>query len=214
MADKNLPLRHEDGPVARSPVRLAPPGTRRGKWEVSGRRSSAPLRLVDLSALAKVQVRSGSQADGLMGVPFGRAERDGSGYLVIGEGPGEWLVLGPSGREPALRARLDAVGGAGFTTVIDLTHGYALGRLTGEQARAALSKLCPVDLSARNTPNGAVFRTLFAGLVACVARDDVNGDLSYLCYCERSSGQYMFDVIMDAGGEFGIDEDGYPDTEI
>jgi heterotetrameric sarcosine oxidase gamma subunit len=214
VADEDLPLREEEGPVARSPVRPARPVTRRGNWEVSGRRSPATLRLADLSALAKVQVRSRTQNDGLMGVPFGQAERDGSGNLVIGEGPGEWLALGPSGRERAIRSRLDAIGGASFTTVTDLTHGYALGRLTGEQARAVLSKLCPVDLSARNAPNGTVFRTLFAGLVACVVRDDVNGVLSYLCYCERSSGQYLFDVIMDAGSEFGIDADGYPDTEI
>ncbi len=200
--------------MARSPVRPAAPVTRRGNWEVSARRSSATLRLADLSPLAKVQVRSRSQTEDVMGVPFGRAERDGPGYLVIGEGPGVWLALGPSGRELAMRAQFDAVGGPSFTTVTDLTHGYALGRLTGEQARAVLSKLCPVDLSARNAPNGAVFRTLFAGLVACLVRDDVDGALSYLCYCERSSGQYLFDVIMDAGGEFAIDADGYPGTEI
>lgn len=214
MADKDLLLREGAGPVARSAVRPAPPVTRRGNWEVSGRRSSATLRLADLSALAKVQVRSRMQSDGPAGVPFGRAERDGPGRLVIGQGPGEWLVLGPSDHEHSMRAQLDAIGGASFTTVTDLTHGYALLRLTGEHARAVLSKLCPVDLSARNAPNGTVFRTLFAGLVACVVRDDVNGALSYLCYCERSSGQYLFDVVMDAGREFGIDTDGFPDTEI
>jgi heterotetrameric sarcosine oxidase gamma subunit len=214
VADKDLALREAGGPVARSPVRPAAPVTRRGNWEVSGRRSSATLRLADLSALAKVKVRSRSQTEGLIDVPFGRAERDGSGHLVIGEGPGEWLVFGPSSHEHAMRARFDAFGGGSFTTVIDLTHGYALGRLTGENARAALSKLCPVDLSARNAPNGAAFRTLLAGLVVCLVRDDVDGALSYLCYCERSSGQYLFDVIMDAGGEFGVDPDGYPDTEI
>jgi heterotetrameric sarcosine oxidase gamma subunit len=123
-------------------------------------------------------------------------------------------VLGPSGQERAICARLEEAGAGSFTTVTDLTHGYALGRLTGEQARAVLSKLCPVDLSARSSPKGSAFRTLFAGLVVCIVRDDVNRDLSYLCYCERSSGQYLFDVIMDAGGEFDIDADGYPDEEI
>lgn len=149
-----------------------------------------------------------------MGVRFGRAERDRSGNLVIGELPGGWVVLGPSGREGALFADLDGPGGEIFTTCTDLTHGYALVRLTGSEARTVLSKLCAVDLSACTTPNGAALRTSLAGLAVGVVRDDVDDELSYLGYCERSSGQYLFDVIMAAGSEFAIDADGYPGKEI
>jgi sarcosine oxidase gamma subunit len=87
-------------------------------------------------------------------------------------------------------------------------------RLIGPESRGALSKLCPVDISARSAPNGNCFRTSLAGLVVGVVRDDVDDQLSYLCYCERSSGQYLFDIILDAGQEFAIDVDGYPDQEI
>ena len=203
-----------DAPVARSPIRPSPPIRRAGDWEVSGRRSSAHLRLADLSALAKVHLRSQSIDDQRMATSFGRARRDGSGHLVVAEGPGEWLVLAPSGGQGDIVAGLGDIDRDHFTTVTDVTHGYALMRLTGAEARDLLSKLCPVDLSARTAPSGNCFRTSLAGLAVGVVRDDVNDQLSYLCYCERSSGQYLFDVILDAGGEFAADVDGYPDGEF
>jgi len=35
-------------------------------------------------------------------------------------------------------------------------------------------------------------------------------DLDHLLHCERSSGQFLFDALCDAGAEFEIDVDGYP----
>ena len=39
-----------------------------------------------------------------------------------------------------------------------------------------------------------------------VARNDVDGDdaPSYLIFCDRSFGQYLFDALIDAGDEFGL----------
>jgi hypothetical protein len=40
--------------------------------------------------------------------------------------------------------------------------------------------------------------------------DDRNdGVPSYLLHCERSSGQHLFDALLDATGEFGGDVDGF-----
>ena len=61
---------------------------------------------------------------------------------------------------------------------MDATDCYTLIRLTGAEARGVLSKLCPVELSARMAPNGECFRTSLAGLVVGVVRDDVLGHLS------------------------------------
>ena len=57
MAETTGPVTGLELPIARSPIRQAPPNKRLGHWEVSGKRSSASLRLVDLSPLAKVRVR-------------------------------------------------------------------------------------------------------------------------------------------------------------
>jgi sarcosine oxidase gamma subunit len=66
-----------------------------------------------------------------------------------------------------------------------------------------------VDLSDAVTPDGAAFRTSVAKLVTDVVRDDVDGQRSYVLHCERSSGQYLFDALVDAGAEYGIDIDGF-----
>lgn len=209
--------------LARSPVTPASPVVADG-WEVSGLRSSASLTLADLTPLAKVAVRArpaGAMASAL-GVPFGRAARDAAGALLIGSGPGEWLALGPAGQEAALRGRLEqtaASAAAGeLVTVLDLTHGRALLRLTGAQAAATLAKVCGIDLADSRVPPGAAFRSSVAKLVADVVRDDLTGSdatggegqaRSYLLHCERSYGQYLFDALLDAGAEFGIAVDGF-----
>ena len=201
-------------PVARSPIAPAPPVRVEAGWEVSGCRSDAALTITDCTPLAKVHVRApwnGAMAKAL-GVPFGRASRDG-GSLLVGSGPGEWLVLAPPGSAEQVAARLTetAAGSAPeeFVSVIDLTHGRALVRVTGEQAPDLLALLCGVDLAGDMTPDGAAFRSSVAGVATDVIRDDVAGLRSYLLHCERSSGQYLFGSLVTAGEPFGIGVAGF-----
>jgi heterotetrameric sarcosine oxidase gamma subunit len=176
--------------------------------------SCADLVLTDLTPLAKVEVKArfdGALAQSL-GISFGRAARDSAGALVIGSGPGEWLILGPVGEGRALRHRLEKAAaqeaGQELATVLDLTHGRALMRLTGTPAAAALARMCGIDLADTTTPNGTAFRSSVAKVVTDVIRDDQESTAgivaSYLLHCERSYGQYLFDALLDAGREFGI----------
>lgn len=221
------PARDCGAPVARSAV--APTGETvvADGWQVSARRSSAALTLTDLSPLAKVLVRAphdGALAAAL-GTRFGRATRDEHGALVVGSGPGEWLVIGDAGSADALTSRLQRLAErpGEFASVVDLTHGRALLRLRGADAARLLAKVCAIDLSDDVTPNGAALRTSVAKLVTDIVRDDgldarsadaTGGDGSpgYLLHCERSSGQYLLDALLDAGAEFGVEFDGYPAT--
>jgi len=179
-------------------------------WEVSAVRSAAALRLADRTPLAKVLVRAApdGQVAARLGVPFGRAARDAHGTLVVGSGPGDWLLLGAPGSAAEVAARVD-VDDDRLVIVLDYTHGRALMRLSGDAAADTLAKLCPIDLSDRNTPDGIAFRSSVAHLATDVVRDDMGGTRSYLLHCERSSGQYLFDVLLDAGAEFGIEPDGF-----
>jgi heterotetrameric sarcosine oxidase gamma subunit len=95
-----------------------------------------------------------------------------------------------------------------YLSVVDLTHGRALMRLTGDHAPSLMAKICAIDLSDSATPDLAAFRSSVAKTVTDVVRDDRSGRRSYLLHCERSSGQYLFDCILDAGQEFGIDVSG------
>lgn len=193
-------------PIARSPITPLPPVTLERGWEVSARRSAAALKLADCSPLSKVLVRS--DVPHLFKVPNGRAARDAHGTLVVGSCPGEWLLLSPPSTGASVARRVEPSSADGLVTVIDDTHGRALLRMTGAKAAGVLEKICAIDLADRSTPNGSAFRTSIARLVADVVRDD-GGTPSYLIGCERSSGQYLFDTVLDAGDEFGIEVDGF-----
>ncbi len=198
-------------PIARSPIAPAPPVTVEYGWEISARRSGADLRIMDCTPLAKVLVRAA--VDGgvarALGIPFGRAARDEHGTLIVGSGPGEWLLLAPPGANVAVAGREKEVPDEELVSVFDVTHGRALVRVTGERAPDMLAKVCGIDFSERVTPDGTAFRSSVAKLVTDVVRDDLDGERSYLLHCERSSGQYLFDALLDAGDEFDIEIDGF-----
>lgn len=205
-------------PVARSPVAQPAPVEVAWGWEVSRRTSTAPLQLVDLSLLAKILVRADGSgaAAARLGVPHGRAQRREDGVLVVGSGPGEWLLVGPPERGERLRmstAEALDTGPEELVSVVDLTHGRALLRLTGERGPDLLAKLCAVNLADRATPDGAAFRSSVAGLVTDVVRHDLDGLRSYLLHCERSSGQYLAEALLDAGAEFDIELVGMTDRD-
>jgi len=55
------------------------------------------------------------------------------------------------------------------------------------------------------TPDGAVVSASVAKAGCDIVRFDGDSDHpSYLLACDRSFGQYLFDAILDAGDEFGI----------
>ncbi len=203
----------ETAPVARSPIAPVPPTTVEHGWEVSARRSAAKLRITDCTPLAKVLVLASTEGEiaRALGIPFGRAARDAYGTLVVGSGPGEWLLLATPGTSAAVTQRVEEVPGEGLISVFDATHGLALLRITGARAPDLLAKVCAIDFSEAVTPNGAAFRSSVAKLVTDVVRDDLDGERSYLLHCERSSGQYLFDALIDAGNEYDIEVDGFVD---
>jgi len=197
-------------PIARSPIAAAEPVVHAAGWEVSARRSESALRLTDCTPLTKVLLLAphDSPLAHNLGVAFREARRDDD-VLVVGSGPGEWTLLAPPGAAATVIDRWRPADGDGHVSVIDLTHGRALVRLTGTDAAPLLSKLCAIDLADAVTPNGSAFRSSVAKVAADVIRDDVGDDRSYLLHCERSSGQYFFDALLDAGQEFGIEVEGF-----
>jgi heterotetrameric sarcosine oxidase gamma subunit len=198
-------------PVARSPIAPVPPATVEHGWEISARRSAAELRITDCTPLAKILVLA-PQDGGLaqtLGIPFGRAARDEHGTLVVSSAPGKWLLLAAPGTSEALMRRVEEVRDEGFVSVFDATHGRALVRITGPRGPDLLAKVCAIDFADEVTPDGSAFRSSVANLVTDVVREDRGGSRSYLLHCERSSGQYLFDALLDAGDEFGIEVDGF-----
>ena len=190
--------------VARSPIRpIGPVGVRAG-WEVSLARAVAPVNLVDSTPLAKVLVRvaPGGAVAGLLDTPFGTARRDSAGFLIVGSGPGEWLLLGPPDTAAWLVDEWSAVADDEFVTVIDVTSGRAALRLTGSPSASLLAKVCALDLTP--AAHGSAFRSSVAKVTSQIVRDDQGASPSYLLLCDRSFGSYLADALLDAGREFGI----------
>ena len=191
-------------PIAQSPIAVVGPETVVAGWVVSGRRSTADLTLTDLTPLAKLAVRA--DPAGRMAETLAMHERS---MLVTSVIPGEWLILAEAGEQAGVTTWLESAGDGELASVIDLTHGRALLRLTGPRASDVLAKECAVDLSDRGCPDERALRTAVAGLAVDVVRSDRDGVPSYLMHCERSSGQYLFDALLDAGTDLGIDVDGF-----
>jgi heterotetrameric sarcosine oxidase gamma subunit len=197
------------GPLARSPITPRQPTIIKAGWEVSRGTTDGELTLTDCTPLAKVLLRAADAGDMAreLAVPFGRAARGHAGLLVVGSGPGEWLLIAPPGQAADLVARYENAATQipdELVSVIDLTHGRALIRLTGARAAEVLAAVCGIDLSDTVTPNGSAFRTSVAALATDVIRDDLAGVRSYLLHCERSSGLYLFDSVLSAGRDHGI----------
>lgn len=212
----------ETSAVARSPIAPEPPERVVAGWAVSARRSAAALTLTDETPLAKVAVKAsetGTMAD-LLDVPFGGTGRQawmleedtrGVEVLLTGSAPGEWLALAPPMEQAPLLDRLEqmATRADELVTVVDITHGRALIRLAGARSPDLLAKECGIDLSEAMFPDRRAKRAAVAGVATDLVRDDQDGTRSYLLHCERSSGQYLFDSLLDAGLDLGAEVNGF-----
>ena len=208
-----------DAPVFESPVVRS--------YETA---SDGALVLADASATVKWLVR-GSEAgavSGLLGVSFGSSRATEDGALLLGSRPGEWIILGvaravaevvdgidgldvPTRNRAAKLAQvaevvdgIDGLDSSEFVTTLDWTHGRALFRVTGSDAPRMLEKVCSLDWSDPMTPDGAVVSASVAKVTCDIARNDFDAEPSYLIFCDRSFGQYLFDALIDAGNEFGL----------
>jgi heterotetrameric sarcosine oxidase gamma subunit len=148
-----------------------------------------------------------------LGVGCGGAARDTDGTLAARFAPDEWLLFAPPGRARELVDRLHQLPDDGLVSVVDLTSGRAVLRLTGDRGPDVLAKVCAVD--AASPAQGTAWRTFVAGVVTEVIRDDRTGPArrSYLLACDWSYGAYLFDVLLDAGAEFGLRAGGHLEWE-
>jgi sarcosine oxidase gamma subunit len=88
---------------------------------------------------------------------------------------------------------------------VDLTHVRAVFRLSGRNARIVLSRICALDLDDDMFPSSAAARTPIAGVATELVRDDIDGLPSYMLLPSRSFGNYLWEVLVDAGE--GVEND-------
>jgi sarcosine oxidase, subunit alpha len=138
---------------------------------------------------------------GLGGPPSGRAIRGPDGSLVTSPAPGEVLVFVPPGqvtnRHDEWARAADAAGGS----VLDISHGTAVLRMTGPAGLDTLAHLCALDISRLQA--GTYVRTSVAGVGTAIVIEP-GGLSSYLLVVDRSFGRYLQRVLLAAGEEHGL----------
>ncbi len=96
-----------------------------------------------------------------------------------------------------------------FAHATDYTHGKAVLRLVGAAAPDLLSKICGLDFYEAVFPSGRVAQTSAAKIKTLIARFDQGQMPTYYLHVNRPLGQYFWEVVQDAGQEFGLVEEPY-----
>lgn len=121
---------------------------------------------------------------------------------------GQSLVTCAPESHDAVRGQLDryaeAARDASPVYVSDVTPVYAALLLAGPQSAALLRKLVDIDVSDEALPNLACTQTGIHHVHVLVARQDLPGIRAYLIFPGREYGEWLWETVMHAGHEFGI----------
>ncbi len=173
--------------------------------------STASLRLQDLSG-SQITLIQGDVGDLLAGY-FSRIPTTPGDLVDINDGlmarltPTEFYLFAKLPTDlPAPAALDDTFAQANrFAHATDISHGKAALRLVGHQAAELLSKVCGLDFHDTVFPNMSVAQSSAAKIKTLIARYDEAETPAYYLHVNRPFGQYFWDILWDAGQEFGIE---------
>lgn len=100
-----------------------------------------------------------------------------------------FLMFDNSGSEPTAIVR-DLLGENAY--VVDQSDSWAMIRMSGDNCRAALERICPIDLHPQTFSEGCVTRTSMEHLATIIACEAVN---TYLLLSPRSSANSFLHAI-------------------
>jgi heterotetrameric sarcosine oxidase gamma subunit len=130
-----------------------------------------------------------------------------SGGVLARLTPTELYLFGlsPNAPIPSVTAIENSLAkGPHFAHATDYTHGKAVIRLAGLAAAELLSKICGLDFYSLAFPNLRVAQTSAAKIKTLIARYDQSQTPTYFLHVNRPLGQYFWEVVWEAGQEFGI----------
>ena len=131
--------------------------------------------------------------------------------LAAGLTPDEFLILTPPGAEKELATLLEAEIAAEtiFASVIDLTSGLVGLSLSGPKSTAVMRKLCAIPFFSREFPNLHVAQSSFAQVRGTIIRQDRGVFPSFEIFADCSYSAYLWETVLDAGREFGMQPVGW-----
>jgi heterotetrameric sarcosine oxidase gamma subunit len=205
-------------------------------WQVPARYTSATgeaaaireaVGVMDISASGKVLVRGAAAEETLAAllvtVPRAPGEatafdekESGRGYVAM-LAPDELMVITSPGAEAGLAGRLaEEVTTRGlFVSIVNQTSGLAGLMVVGPRYHELLSKLCAIPLHPAAFPVGRVAQSGVAKVHAILVRQDLAPAVPAIeIYVDRPYGEYVWEAVLDAGGEYGIQPVGLDALEL
>ncbi len=188
-------------PIFRSPITVSP----------APAKVVSELRVSDLTGVPVVLVQG--QADGVLKQHWSTLPAKPGQVVEAGEvlvarlTPEEVCIFGKSAGATVLSAADLASAFAldqAFAHATDFAHGRAVVKLIGPAAGEALCKICGLDFHDTAFPNLHVKQTSAAKIKTLIARCDESGTPVYYLHVDRPLGQYFWEILLDAGQEFGI----------
>lgn len=145
-----------------------------------------------VGGVERARVRDGVDGS-LCEVYWGRFSDD---HLLMTTAPGEVEGVGET-----LLQWIARTGGCLHLT--NMTSAFAGVAILGPSSRALLRKLTSLDLSPSAFPAMTCAQGRVGKIPGILLRVDPGGQLGYKLYFAWEYGEYMWDVIVDLGGEFG-----------
>lgn len=157
------------------------------------------LRLdpADSEALAAIQQMLGVQ---LPLTPNTTAASQG--LLAIWLGPDEWLLLAAQDHSEALASDLQAALTGHVASIVDISSGQTVIRLSGPSALDVLARGCALDLHPSVFPPGACAQTMLARAQALLIVVDDTPTFDFVV--RRSFAPYVAAWLEDSAREFGL----------
>jgi len=174
--------------------------------------------LIDISAWGKLLLK-GANSSEVIATCFGEAptktgearEIKSNHILVAGLTPDEFLILTPSGAEKQWATSLEAEIAMQntFASVIDLTSGLVGLSISGPKCTTVMSKLCAIPFNSKAFPNLCVVQSSFAKVRGTIIHHDRGSLPAFELFADCSYGEYLWEAILDAGREFGMQPVGW-----
>ncbi len=182
-----------------------------GSVEAEVAAAQTAVALADQSAMGKVTLQGVDAAEAIK-TAFGVSD------LAIGRGASVdalhiyrlrqdlYFVNSAVNGEAEVVAKLEAAAktAGSLVTVNDMTNGRFQFQLIGKDSALLLGRLCGLDFHNAMFPHMAAQQSSVAKVRQTILRHDIGGLPTYRLIGAGSFGQYVWETVMEAGGNLGI----------
>jgi sarcosine oxidase subunit alpha len=174
--------------------------------------------LTDISSWGKLTLK-GIDVGAIIFASFGEsptkarvAEEIKPKHILVAQlTPDEFLVLTPPGMEKEIADVLETeiASQSTFVSLIDQTSGLVGFSIVGQESTELMRKLCALSFNTMDFPDLHVAQSSFAKVRATIIRHNRDASPTFELFADRSYGEYLWNAILDAGREFGIQPVGW-----